>query len=361
MTDTTVPEDDQPYRDPDTLGETKRSAIHDLGYRRYLGNRRPQATRWRAVVKNMLKMTWKGWWGAKVWIFGAASVVFTLGFVMTIAVEKVSSLPPQVAGAAQAQMTAALNTGLAQAFQWLPWMAFVLSLTALGRTVARDLEAGAFEFYFSRPVRPIDYVGGKLGGAFILVGAQLLVGPLFLSMFRVGIDWDHVGSTWKVIPQSLLIGFVATTFFASVAAGNLGARRQTSKRVDCLGGALGGRCGHCPRGRFEHRNPMVLCVRSVRPHSRCHLRFLRHQRVRISDHSIAWLLARLPRQRTARWQFPFSLGGFDKSPVPALGVASVVGQACRPASEPRVDSHARSKPRSRGASRRASHRTRRLF
>ncbi len=195
--------------------ESRRAAVHDLGYRRYLGSRRPQRTRWKAVVKNMLKMAWKGWWQAKAWIVGAASVIFTLGFVMTLAIDKLGTLTSMTEGG-QSKLTSALNTGLAQAFQWLPWMAFVLTMTTLARTVARDRQAGAFEFYFSRPVRPIDYVVGKLVGAAILVGAQLLVGPLLLAIFRVGIDWDHIETTWQVIPQTLLIGLVATAFFATV-------------------------------------------------------------------------------------------------------------------------------------------------
>jgi hypothetical protein len=36
-------------------------------------------------------------------------------------------------------------------------------------------ETGAFGFYFSRPVRPIDYVVGKLVGHFGVMGSSLLV------------------------------------------------------------------------------------------------------------------------------------------------------------------------------------------
>ena len=161
------------------------------------------------MVKNTLRMAWQGLWRAKVWLFSAVMIVIALGFGMALAAEKANFAGSLV-------LTEFLNTALASAFQFLPWLAFMLTMTALSQTVARDLGAGAFEFYFSRPVRSIDYVLGKLGGATLLVGVQLFAAPMLLAIFRVGIDWDNIGTTWKMIPQSALIGVCATLFFATV-------------------------------------------------------------------------------------------------------------------------------------------------
>ena len=198
---------------------TSRATVHDLGYRRYIGTRQPQRTRWRAIVRNTMRMAWQGMWTAKAWIFGAITVVFAVGFGMTLALEAFQRA--EAAGIAQRiqagrTLQLALDTALARAFHFLPWLAFILTMTALVRTVARDLGAGAFEFYFSRPVRAIDYVGGKLGGALVMLGAQLMLAPLLLVIFRVAVDWDNIGTTWILIPQVLVVGILATLVFATV-------------------------------------------------------------------------------------------------------------------------------------------------
>ena len=40
--------------------ERPAAAIHDLGYKRYVGTRRPQSTRWRVLVKNVVSTSWRG-------------------------------------------------------------------------------------------------------------------------------------------------------------------------------------------------------------------------------------------------------------------------------------------------------------
>lgn len=186
--------------------------IHDLGYKRYVGSRRPQRSRYRVIVRNMLRMSWRGWWRAKAWIIGSAMVVFGLGTAMMVYREKLADKAERMGGFA----LAIPDTLLAQSFQWLAWMAFLLTMTVIAGTVARDLRAGAFEFYFSRPVRSLDYVLGKLGGACLLVGGPLLVGPTLLSLFRVGLETDKLGSVWKVVPETILIGVISTVVYAAI-------------------------------------------------------------------------------------------------------------------------------------------------
>ena len=49
------------------------TAIHDLGYQRYVGSRRAARTRWRVIVKNQLSVAWKTWWRYKA-VLGLAVI-----------------------------------------------------------------------------------------------------------------------------------------------------------------------------------------------------------------------------------------------------------------------------------------------
>ena len=81
-----------------------------------------------------------------------------------------------------------------------------------------DLRAGAFEFYFSRPVRPIDYVFGKAGGVILLMATALFAGPVLLSLFRLGFaaDFEELIDLLPVVPKAMLVGAIATVAYAVV-------------------------------------------------------------------------------------------------------------------------------------------------
>jgi ABC-type transport system involved in multi-copper enzyme maturation permease subunit len=189
------------------------AAVHDLGYKRYLGTRRPQNTRYRVIVGNVLSMAWRGWWRAKIWIVGSAAGVFVLGLLMLTFREKLGA---SASGPAGELILSFPDTILAISFRLAGIAAFLFGLIAVAGTVTRDLGAGAFEFYFSRPVRSLDYVLGKLVGSCLLLGAPLLAGPTLLALFRVGLETDNLGKVWLVIPQTMLTGAISTVVYAAV-------------------------------------------------------------------------------------------------------------------------------------------------
>jgi hypothetical protein len=117
------------------------------------------------------------------------------------------------------QMRTIADSLIPESFRYLAMAALTLNLTVLSGAIARDLGAGAFEFYFSRPVRPIDYVLGKVGGAFVLLAPILLLAPFFLTVYRMAItgDVDQVIVALPWLPKALLVGFVATLANASLA------------------------------------------------------------------------------------------------------------------------------------------------
>lgn len=189
------------------------AAIHDLGYKRYVGTRRPQSTRWRVIVKNLVATSWRGWWRMKLWIIGAIMTTVAVGVVMYISRDKM--FDDLMRGGMALKFTDAM---VALSYNFYPLWGFLLGSTIAAGAVARDLRAGAFEFYFSRPVRPIDYLAGKVGGVFLVMAMVLAAGPFLLAAFRVGLsrDLDEVWPNLATVPKVALIGVVSAMAYAVV-------------------------------------------------------------------------------------------------------------------------------------------------
>lgn len=190
-----------------------RAAIHDLGYKRYVGTRRPQSTRWRVIVKNVLSTSWRGWWRMKVWMIGV--LLTTVGFGIPMYISR-HELVRQLAR--EGVPMTWVERLVPQSFAFFSWSAFILATTVASAQVARDLRAGAFEFYFSRPVRPLDYVAGKVGGLVVIMFLALGAGPVLLSLFRATLSdsLDEALTALALVPRTLLVGLVAAAAYAVV-------------------------------------------------------------------------------------------------------------------------------------------------
>ena len=134
------------------------AVIHDLGYKRYLGTRRPQSSRWQVVVRNLMRMSWMGWWRLKIWFIGGFIATVAFGAVLYVSQDEV--FKGLIGRSGQVTFADALIP-YAYLPPFFPFLAFVVSMTVGAGAIARDLSVGAFEFYFSRPVRPIDYLLGS--------------------------------------------------------------------------------------------------------------------------------------------------------------------------------------------------------
>jgi ABC-type transport system involved in multi-copper enzyme maturation permease subunit len=190
----------------------RKAIIHDLSYRRYAGARRAQRTRYRVIVRDVVRSAWRGWWRMKLWIIGALIATGVMQAVMYF----VKGLSEQFGAPSGAVITVADAT-LPVSILVFRRLALVLTITIGTTVVSRDLRTGAFEFYFARSVRPIDYVAGKLLGLILVMGTILFVGPLLVAAFRVGMaasDVESVPDLLIRIPQSMLIGAIATVALA---------------------------------------------------------------------------------------------------------------------------------------------------
>lgn len=193
------------------------AAVHDLGYKRYEGARTPQRARFRVIARNVLGLAIKGWWRAKVWFILAAITVFVasaLLYVWTF-VERSGKVPFMTAGGREGL---AIDIVVPGSFDFLTALAFVLGMTVVAGTVASDLRAGAFEFYFSKPVRPWDYVLGKLLGCASVIGVPLLAAPLLIALVQVALSLGGGGTASAIADVGRVVvgGAIATALYTAL-------------------------------------------------------------------------------------------------------------------------------------------------
>jgi ABC-2 type transport system permease protein len=190
--------------------------IHDLGYKRYIGTRRPQSTRWRVIVRNQLRMAWKTWWRYKAPLATAVAATVIVGAFIYIA------RATSVASHGGFGIIGNVLDGLIPwSFALLTPIGFLVGLTVGAGAIAHDSQVGAFTFYFSRPVRPIDYVLGKLGGLFLLELFVVGLPPVVLAIFRAGMAKDTADllHALPLIGKAALTGAAAALIFSAVPLG----------------------------------------------------------------------------------------------------------------------------------------------
>jgi ABC-2 type transport system permease protein len=204
--------------------------IHDLGYKRYLGGRRSQATRWRVIVRNQVSTAWKTWWRYKMAL--AVSVIATLLIAGFIYVAYSFEGPIEKFSSRFGIQGNVLDTIIWFGVPWLCRAGFLAGLTVGAGTIAADAQVGAFTFYFARPVRTADYVLGKLGGLFLLQ-LILIAAPLVaLAGLRIGLSSDS-DDLLKALPRlgaAIATGVLGALVFSAVPLGasSLASRRRNA-------------------------------------------------------------------------------------------------------------------------------------
>jgi hypothetical protein len=204
------------------------SAIHDLGYKRYVGTRRASSTRWRVIARHQLATAWKGWWR---WKLSAVMSVIVAG-VASVFIFVVSD---KLFGGFDRNFTFA-SAALPFTFGIYCPIAFVASLTVGAPIIAGDVQSGAFVFYFARSTRPIDYLAGKLVGYGIVVASIIALGPALVATMRVALsttrDTHELVSQLVLIPKAFGVGLLATLAYTTIP---LGFSALVGKRSYALG------------------------------------------------------------------------------------------------------------------------------
>lgn len=189
------------------------SVIHDLGYARYAGERRSPTTLWRVIMRQHLAYAWKTRWRYKPWLGAALIVTMIVGAFMYLQTHETIRMLKAMGASVRW-----IDGALPLAYEYYRMTAFMVSMTIGAAVIARDQETGAFTFYFSRPVRPLDYVLGKLAGQLVLTGLIFLAGPLALALFRIGLSETSAEALDQLVlvPKVLLVGGLASCAYAAL-------------------------------------------------------------------------------------------------------------------------------------------------
>ena len=191
--------------------------IHDLGYKRYVGSRRAVSTRWTVIMRHQIATAWAGWWRFKLWLVAA----FLVTAVCSVLLYTLGDRMFQGIGGFGGVLTKFVDGILPNSAKWYSRAGFVVSLAISATVVAGDLQSGAFTFYFSRSMRPRDYVLGKLAGLVVVVALIMAAGPLVLAMVRVGVsgNLDQAITMLPTLYKALAIGALGTVLHTAIPLG----------------------------------------------------------------------------------------------------------------------------------------------
>jgi hypothetical protein len=191
--------------------------IHDLGYKRYVGSRRAVGTRWTVIMRHQIATAWTGWWRFKLWLVAA----FMVTAVSSVLLYTLGNQVFRRIGGFGGALTRFIDGILPDSTIWYCKAGFIVSLAISATVVAGDLQSGAFTFYFSRSMRPRDYVLGKLAGLGVMVALIMAAGPLVLAMVRVGLS-DNLDQAIGMLPtlyKALAVGALGTLLYTAIPLG----------------------------------------------------------------------------------------------------------------------------------------------
>lgn len=187
--------------------------VRDLGYQRGSGIRRPARVRWRVIARQYIADAWRTWWRFRAWLGCAIAIT---GAGVTLLCLPMSSDVFRVINA-----FGTTNVVLAMSIEWYCRIALMSSFALGVASIAGDAQTGAFTFYFSRAVRPRDYVLGKLAGNVALVAALVVPGPVVLALLRLGL-YDSVGDILghaDLVVRALAAGLMVAIPYAVIPLG----------------------------------------------------------------------------------------------------------------------------------------------
>lgn len=200
------------------MSNSAKGQIHDLGYKRYVGTRRPPSTRWRVIMREQVANAWKKWWRYKVALGGAViTLCIAGGMLYFLSNDVIRTVGPMGSGRGGELVLTFADGIVPLSFPFFCRMAFVLSLTLGAAIIANDTQSGAFTFYYVRSIRPRDYVLGKLAGYGLLVATLVIVGPVLLACFRMGMaGGEQVLDYLAIVPKVLALGALAVLAYTSI-------------------------------------------------------------------------------------------------------------------------------------------------
>jgi ABC-type transport system involved in multi-copper enzyme maturation permease subunit len=227
------------------VAKKARGVIRDQGYKRYEGSYTPEATRWVVILRHTLRFTARQP-GVLTMLILAALPTLVFG-VLTWLLAKTAQ---QLGGKGGTLSPDPYVYYLATRWYGISIIAFLTAMFAGGGAVADDARAGAFQFYFARPVDRDQYLIGKLISPLVLVGLVATVPPVLISILCVALapDASHAVAALALPAKALSLGLLTAAALATpaVAMSSLGKGRgfvqgayATLYLLPWIGGAIG--------------------------------------------------------------------------------------------------------------------------
>lgn len=191
--------------------------IHDQGYRRYPGRRRPHGTAWWVIARQQMRtvLTQKR--------YLALLLVAWIPFVARVV---------QIYLAANFQQAEFLATSKELFRGFLDQQGLFVFLLIVGASgaIADDRRANALQVYLSKPLTRVEYIGGKLFAPFAFVLGVTLLPAVLLLVVHVAFSGSltFVVQNLYLLPAILLYSIVLALLgtFTMVALSSLSKSRR---------------------------------------------------------------------------------------------------------------------------------------
>jgi len=95
---------------------------------------------------------------------------------------------------------------------------FILLLVSLvcSDLISQDLKDKSFVLYFSRPIKTLDYLIGKIGGAIGIISIFTFFPFIFYCLVIIGTQTgDDYSGSFSVFGKTIIVGMLTTFFFVS--------------------------------------------------------------------------------------------------------------------------------------------------
>ncbi|MAE75855.1 MAG: hypothetical protein CMJ85_03175 [Planctomycetes bacterium] len=187
-------------------------AIHDVGFRGYEGARTSALARITAIAKSDVSRTFRSWKFMLFYLVSIAPALFALAmlYLKFIIIEGQGNttgirLPRSAGNAIDRLFTV---EGFLDFGQGATTLLTILFSAVVGAGIlSRDRKAGALELYFTRGIRPWQYVAGKWLGVWFLLLCQVLFPFIIVWLFGISVASEESGfveRTSKFMPYVAL-------------------------------------------------------------------------------------------------------------------------------------------------------------
>src|SRR5262245_32350261 len=132
-----------------------------------------------------------------------------------------TKMVPMIGGGADTDRARWIDLALPFAEDAFRTGALLLTFTLVAGTIASDAHSGAFVFYFSRPVRPVDYLLGKVSALVLLMSTMIAVPLVLLAGLRIGLAGStrEMVASLDLLPRALAVGLIDAVAYAVVPLG----------------------------------------------------------------------------------------------------------------------------------------------